>query len=68
MHGNLEPEERVMKDDQPVNDLWDDMDRLNALYEEMMWPHDDHLEFIPDHANGRIVIKNKSQEERRNDR
>ena len=26
--------------DEYVNDLWEDMDRLNALYEELMWPHD----------------------------
>jgi len=70
MHGDLEPEEHHTEDDWPrgehVNDLWDDMDRLNALYEEMMWPHDDVLEFVPDHAKGRIIIKNKSEEERRN--
>ena len=27
-----------------INDLWEDMDRLNALYEEMMWEHDSVLE------------------------
>ena len=65
MHGDLEPEENVSNDRIQVNDLWEDMDRLNALYEEMMWPHEDHLEFVPDHANDRIIIKNKSMEERR---
>jgi|TARA_B100000900_G_scaffold261575_1_gene222946 hypothetical protein len=65
MHGNLEPEENVFYNGKEyVNDLWEDMDRLNALYEEMMWPHDDVLEFVPDHKNSRIIIKNKSQEER----
>ena len=76
MHGNLEPEENVWTgnagrpddDSEDVNDLWEDMDRLNALYEEMMWPHDDHLEFVPDHANNRIIIKNKSMEGRKNGR
>ena len=29
--------------DEHVNDLWQDMDRLNALYEELMWPHDAEL-------------------------
>ena len=50
-----------MTDDESVhiNDLWEDMDRLNALYEEMMWPHDDVLEFVPDHANDQIIIKRK---------
>jgi hypothetical protein len=42
-------------------DLWDDMARLNAMYEELMWDHDDELEFIME--NGRIVIYNKTQEE-----
>ena len=32
-----------------INDLWEDMDRLNALYEEMMWAHDDELEFVADY-------------------
>ena len=63
MHGNLEPEENVFPTEH-VNDLWEDMDRLNALYEEMMWPHDDVLEFIPDHEKSRIIIRNRSQEER----
>ena len=50
-----------MPDDESVhiNDLWEDMDRLNALYEEMMWPHDDVLEFVADHANDQIIIKRK---------
>ena len=45
-----------------INDLYEDMDRLNALYEEMMWGHDDVLEFVPDHANNRIIIRNRSME------
>ena len=50
-----------MPDDESVhiNDLWEDMDRLNALYEEMMWPHNDVLEFVPDHANDQIIIRRK---------
>ena len=43
------------------NDLWDDMRRLNALYEELMWSDDDELEFIIE--NGRIVILNKTHED-----
>ena len=46
-----------------INDLWEDMDRLNSLYEEMMWDNDDILEFVPDYKNNRIIIKNKSQAE-----
>ena len=60
MHGNLEPEENIFSAAK-VNSLWEDMDRLNALYEEMMWPYDDVLEFIPDHANDRIIIQNRSK-------
>ena len=41
-----------------VNDLWEDMDRLNALYEELMWHHKDKLEFVPDYNNNRIIINN----------
>ena len=67
MHGNLEPEENVFHSKEYVNDLWEDMDRLNALYEEMMWPHDDVLEFVPDHDNSRIIIRNRSMEERKNE-
>ena len=60
MHGDLEPEEHHWGDEtHHINDLWEDMDRLNALYEEMMWPHDEVLEFVPDHANDQIIIKRK---------
>ena len=38
------------------NDLWEDMDRLNAMYEELMWDNDDDIQFrIEDE---RIVIRN----------
>ena len=40
-----------------INDLYEDMDRLNALYEELMWPHDVELEFSADYKNNRIIIK-----------
>ena len=43
------------------NDLYQDMARLNAMYEELMWDHEDELEFIME--DGRIVIYNKTQEE-----
>ena len=39
-----------------VNDLYEDMERLNALYEELMWPHDVDLEFSADYENNRIII------------
>ena len=48
-----------------VNDLWEDMDTLNMLYEELCWAHDDVLEFVPDYKNDRIIIKNRSKEDER---
>ena len=55
MHGNLEPEEDWFRKSpkEHVNDLWEDMDRLNALYEEMHWP--------AEYANNQIIIRNRSQ-------
>ena len=44
-----------------VNDLWEDMDRLNAMYEELMWNNDDVLEFVADYKNNRIIITNRTQ-------
>jgi len=50
-----------------INDLYEDMDRLNALYEELMWPDEDVLEFVADYENDRIIIKNRSREMEKND-
>ena len=52
-------------DSEHVNDLWEDMDRLNALYEELLWDNDDVLEFVADYKNDRIIIRNRSAEERK---
>ena len=43
-----------------IEDLWDDMDRLNALYEELLWHHKDKLEFTADYNNNCIIIRNVS--------
>jgi len=45
-----------------MTDMYEDMARLNALYEELMWPHTDKLtmRIEDDH----IVIRNLSQEQR----
>ncbi len=48
-----------------VNDLWEDMDRLNALYEELMWAHDVELEFSADYDNNRIIIQPKDDKLKR---
>ena len=42
------------------NQLYDDMERLNALYEELCWGYHDELVFT--HENGRVIIYNKTQE------
>ena len=44
---------------QDVEDLYDDMERLNALYEELMWESDDKLEMTADYKNNRIIITPK---------
>ena len=44
-------------EDSKINDLWEDMARLNALYEEMLWPEDIHLVFRADYENNRIIIE-----------
>ena len=63
-HGNLEPEEDWFRPTpkEHVNDLWEDMDRLNTLYEELCWDIDDYLEFVPDYKNNRILIVNRTME------
>ena len=45
-----------------TTDLYEDMARLNALYEELLWPCDDDLtiRIEDDH----IVIRNLAQEQR----
>ena len=63
MHGDLEPEENVWENN--VNDLYQDMERLNALYEELMWAHDVELEFNADYENNRIIIHVKNDELKR---
>ena len=54
-------ESYMNEESEHINDLWEDMDRLNSLYEELMWDYDDVLEFVPDYENDRIIIKNKSR-------
>ena len=53
-------------DEEPyVNDLYEDIERLNALYEELMWPHDVALEFSADYENNRIIISMKDEKQKR---
>ena len=44
-----------------VENLYEDMERLNMLYEEMCWSHDVKLEFKADYENNRIIIKPRSE-------
>ena len=53
---------RLVKRMSNPNQLYDDMERLNALYEELCWAHDDELVFT--HENGRVIIYNKTQEQK----
>ena len=39
--------------------LWIDLEKLNALYEELCWGHDDELVFRIE--GNRVVISNASQ-------
>jgi len=44
-----------------TSDLYEDMEKLNALYEELCWDHDDELVFT--HDGKRVMIYNETQEE-----
>ena len=56
----------LMDEEHPyINDLYEDMDRLNALYEELMWPNDVELEFSADYENNRIIISLKDDKLKR---
>ena len=41
-------------------DLYQDMEKLNTLYEELCWDHDEILDFTADYKNDRIIIRRKS--------
>ena len=49
-----------MDEELQPTDLYEDMRRLNSLYEELCWDHTEVLEFIPDFKNDRIIIKRKT--------
>ena len=44
-------------------DLYQDIETLNMLYEELMWNPDAELEFKADYKNNRIIIQTKKEEE-----
>jgi hypothetical protein len=43
-----------------ATDIYEDMRRLNAMYEELCWDWEDVLEFVADYENNQIIIKNKT--------
>ena len=47
-----------------VPDQYIDMGKLNALYEELMWGNEDILEFVADYENNRIIVKNKTLDDK----
>jgi len=49
-------------DEQP-SDMYQDMQRLNMLYEEMCWDIEDIIEFYPDYDSNTIIIRNKTMDE-----
>ena len=46
-------------------DLYQDMETLNALYEELLWDPEKPLEFKADYDNDRIIIRLNKIEYRR---
>ena len=46
------------------NQLFEDIQKLNDMYEELMWHHDDELQFT--HDGEKIIITNKTLEEQKN--
>ena len=52
-----------MDEELQPTDLYEDMRRLNSLYEELCWDNSDILEFTPDYDNNCIIIRNKTMDE-----
>ena len=46
------------------SNLYDDMRRLNAMYQELCWDDDDELVFT--HDGSRVIIYNKTQNDKTN--
>ena len=44
------------------NQLWEDIQKLDDLYEELLWHPDDELQFT--HDGQKIIITNKTLEEK----
>ena len=46
------------------NALWEDIRKLDSMYEELLWHPDDELVFT--HDGKRVIIYNKTLEEKQN--
>jgi hypothetical protein len=46
------------------NALYHDIQKLNDMYEELLWHHDDVLQFT--HDGSKIIIINQTLEEKKN--
>ena len=57
---DLPMEENPFWGEPTPTDLWDDMDKLNELYEELEWDHTDYLEFSIE--SNHITIRNRSRQ------
>jgi len=44
------------------NQLWEDIQKLDDMYEELLWHPDDELQFT--HDGQKIIITNKTLEEK----
>ena len=56
----MNPDENPFWGEPTPTDLWDDMKRLDVLYEELDWDHRDYLEIAIE--GNHITIRNKSIE------
>ena len=58
----MNPDDNPFWGEPTPTDLWDDMKKLNTLYEALGWDHTDYLEIAIE--NNHITIRNKSREGR----
>ena len=58
----MNPDENPFWGEPTPTGLWDDMKKLDDLYEELEWDHGDYLEFAIE--GNHITIRNKSKEGR----
>ena len=57
-----DPDDNTFWGEPTPTDLWEDMDKLNKLYDELGWSHRDYLEIAIE--GNHITIRNKSREGR----